>query len=259
MKRFLNVLAVAALIASPVMADTQAKWADGFQFFFDGVSKDTIQPMCPVVEYWEFMGADDLTDLTQAGVNSGALTAQAGLGGWGRITTGGADDDDVDVATALNFKASEGCGIEVRLANNDIDKVAFNIGFSDATGEAADLIAVMYATATYTTTATDAAVFVWDPDATTDYLHAICVKANTDQTAIDTTTAIVDAAFHTYRLEINPDGDCSFFYDGAHIGTTATGITTTTALCAYIGVINHGEAAANTVDIDYIRVWQNSR
>lgn len=238
----------------------RSKYENGYQRFFESSTGETFDVMAPVKIIDDFVGeaVDTTNDYVFAAVNSGAITTVAATGGMARITTGAADNDDADLATELVYKASKGCSVEARIAQNDADGTAFNFGFSDAKGEAADLIAVTYSGTTLTSTATDCAVFFQDPDATTDLIRAVAVDTDVDGTVRSTATAPVDAAFHTYRVDINSDGDVSFWFDGAHLSTESAAITITVALCVYIAVINR-EEAANTLDIDYIRAWAWSR
>jgi hypothetical protein len=212
----------------------------------------------PVVLFDDFTGValDATNDWTVAGVNSGTCAINEALGGTARITTGAADDDDVDVASAIMWQAAKNCCMEVRFRTNDESGTAFNVGFTDAKGEAADTLPLMFATATLTSTASNCAMFFHDPDATTDVIRCVAVKADVDGTATSTGTAAADGTYNTYGIYINSSGDCQFWLDGEYIYTEATGITTTTLLCAYVGLINR-EGSANTADIDYIKVWQD--
>jgi len=157
----------------------------------------------------DFLGVavNTTNDWTFAAVNSGAIARTAGAGGIARITTGAADDDDADLATPLNYLPSKGCSLEVRFATNDAAGTGFNVGFSDATGEAADLIAITYSGTTLTSTASDFAGFFHDADATTDAIRAVAVKADADGTVYDSGSVAVNATYNVYRVDINQDGD----------------------------------------------------
>jgi hypothetical protein len=235
-------------------------WRNGLLEYLNSSTKSVVDVIAPVSIFNDFLGpaVDTTNDLTFAAVNSGAIARTAGAGGIARITTGAADDDDADLATPLNFLASKGCSLEVRLAPNDVAGTAFNVGFSDATGEAADLIAITYSGTTLTSTASDFAGFFHDADATTDVIRTVAVKGDTDGTVTSTGVAAADATYATYRVDINPSGDVSYFLNGKHIATEDAAITTTAPLCAYVAVINR-EGAANTLDVDYIRAWAWSR
>jgi hypothetical protein len=229
---------------------------NGFARVFDPTTGETLQVLAPFAHLDDFSNKTvDLTNgYTVAGVNSGTAAISVGLGGICRITTGAADDDDVDLATDLIFKASSRLILEARFAQNDIAATAFNVGFSDATGEAADLIAVTYATASLTTTASDCALFFADSDATSNVIRAVTCKNNTDGTVLSTGIAPVNGTFHIYRVELDADGNAAFYMDGALVGTQASGVTASTALCAYVGCINR-EGSANTFDLDYLKIW----
>jgi len=226
--------------------------------FYDASTHETIDVISHIKIFDDFTGVavDATNDWNSSIVNSSTFLVVAGAaGGVGRITTGALDDDDHDVATPLVFKAANACCMEARITTADIANTAMFIGFSDAITTAVDLIPITYATTTLTTTAANAAGFFTDKDATTNRLMACTVKANTDGTLIEAGDLPVDAAYHIYRVEIDALGNVYFYYDGALVGTQLLGITTSTALCAIVSLINR-EGSANTLDIDYIRVWQ---
>lgn len=230
---------------------------NGFPRVFDPSTGETLQVLAPVAHLDDFTrkAVDSTNMYTVAGVNSGTVAISAAvLGGVARFTTGGADDDDVDMATDLIFKAANRLILEARFAQNDIAATAFALGFSDAQGEAADTIAVTFATTSVTTTASDCAVFFADSDATSNVIRAVTCKADTDGTVLSSGIAPVNGTFHIYRIELDADGNAAFYLDGALVGTQTAGITASTALCGYVGVINR-EGAANTFDLDYLRIW----
>jgi len=238
----------------------KSRWRGGMQEFFDYTTGETVEVNAPYKIYDDFLGLaiDNTNDWTVAAVNAGTATINAAVGGHMRLTTGIADNDDVEVASLLTFEASKHCVCEARIAQNDVTKTSFNFGFADATGYAVDLLACDYAIATLTSTAPDCAVWFQDSDATTPLYRCVAVANNVDGTvtAVPAATASpVIAEFHTYRVEINSSGDCSFFFDGDFVYTESAGITTTDDLCVYLGFINR-EGAANTLDVDYIRAWQ---
>lgn len=250
------VLLALVISSACVLGATRSRWDTNTLVFYDDANQETVRSMNQVWFEDEFLGTalDATNDWTVAGVNSGTCAINAAIGGTARITTGAADDDDVDVATLLVWESSKRCCMEARIASGDADGVGWNVGFSDATGEAADLIAVTYTTSVLTTTASDFAGFFQDPDNGAN-VYGLSVAANTDGTVIDTGTDQADGVYHIYRVEIDASGNVDYWVDGAHVGSQTTGITTTTDLCVYVAAINR-EAAANTVDIDYVRAWQ---
>ena len=239
----------------------RSKYEKGYLRFYESTTGETMDVMAPAKIIDDFVGeaVDTTNDYVFAAVNSGAITTVAATNGLARITTGAADDDDADFASELVYLVSKGCTMEARIAQTDIDGTAINVGFSDATGEAADLIAVTFATATLTSTATDCAVFFQDPDATTNLIRAVAVATNVDGTVRSTGTTPVDTTYHTYKVVVNTDGSVEFWFDNAHVATEAAGAVAITAtLCMYIAIINR-EGFANTLDIDYVRCWAHGR
>lgn len=242
---------------------TKARWlskTSGALSYYESGRPAEVLPIAPVILYDDFIdkAVDQTSIWNVATVNSGAVAYNAQVNGAARITTGTADDDDMDMASGICFKAANACAVEIRLAAADVTAAAFCIGFSDAVSEAADKVALDFSNSgAYLSTATDAVCFVLDPDKTASATHAyMCsVKADTDGTPVDTGVVPVAATYNTYRLELDADGTAYGYIDGTLVGTIASAITTSTALCVYIGCINR-EAAANTWDVDYIRAWQ---
>jgi len=172
------------------------------------------------------------------------------------ITTGATDDDDHEFTSGLIFDPSKGLTAELYAALGDVDQSGWNFGFSDAITEAADKIACTYATATLTSNATNCAVFFSDKDATSNLVRAVAVNGGTDGTVIAASTAaLVDGAYHRYKVEIDPAGNCKFYYDDILSGTQAAGVATTATLCAYFALITR-ENAANTAALGYMHAWQ---
>uniref|UniRef100_A0A6H1ZUP2 Uncharacterized protein n=1 Tax=viral metagenome TaxID=1070528 RepID=A0A6H1ZUP2_9ZZZZ len=208
---------------------------------------------------------DSTNDYTVAGVNSGAATIT--VPHMMTLTTGAADDDDIDVAMGIEYYPAYNPVLEARFRIDDVDKTAINIGFSDATGEAADTIAMMYSGSTLTSTASNFAGFLHDAAATTKNLYAVSVNANTDGSVINSGSTPTDAKVYTVRVELRDNGttvDALFYVNTSGkeinpgedlIGIEPAAVARTTYLCPYFALINHGEAAANTLDIDYRKVW----
>ncbi len=218
---------------------------------------ESVTTLAPVVLDDDFIANALSTALwTVAGVNSGTCASSTGVGGLATITTGDADDDDVDVASEIVFNSGKACGCEARVRINDVSGTAFNFGFSDAKGEAADAIAATYSGTTLTSNATDCALFFHDPDATTDAFRTVAVSNDTDGT-VDTITSTSpgDADWHIYRVQSDTSGNVDFYFDGVSQGTANSGLRSAVNLCVYLGAINR-EATGNTVDVDYIRAWQ---
>jgi hypothetical protein len=176
------------------------------------------------------------------------------------LTTGGADDDDHEVASELVFNGTNFCVMEVRLRNDDVANSAVCVGFVDAIAYGADTLAVTDDSDALVTTAADAAVFFHDKDTTGDTWRAVCVDTNADGTEIDTGVTPVNGQLQTFRIAIDDNGYAYFWYaTGTGVLTylgadTTIGVTPGTALCAYVGYITR-EVAVNTLDVDYIRAW----
>lgn len=243
------------------MGKTKAQYKNGVLRYYDDTTLETVD-IKAAVKWWDDF--DNLlinvtNDYTSSVVNSSTFVRLAGSGGFGRITTGATILDDHDVSLGIDWSPVKQIGMEVRATTNDITNTAFNIGWSDAVTEAADAIAVTYATTVLTTNATNCAVFYADGAATSNLIRAVAVNADTDGTVFSTATAPVNGTFHIYRVEIDKDLTATFWFDGQLVGTQLLAVAASTLLCPYIGFITNGESAANTMDIDYFKVWQLER
>ena len=252
---------------------TKSRWEDSRLVFFDSAQPaELVSPVSPVYIYDDFT-APITADATDAAVYNSAVpwnfsivnaatlvdAADADAVGVATMTTGNADDDDCDLSTGLVFYATMAPSIEVRLANEDVDKLAHFIGFSDAITEAADTIAIMSGAVladNVASAATNAAGWLWDPDLTTDYLACVSVNADADGANYTTTTALTDGAWAIYRVDIDAAGNAYFYLNGSLIYTEALAVATTAPLCGTVQIINH-PGNTDSVNIDYIRIWGN--
>ena len=191
--------------------------------------------------------------------NSGTVAYSAASGGTALFTTDTGNDDELELTSGLCFMSNKAPIFEAKFAATDVLKGAFALGFSDATSETDDVIAIDFSNAgALVTTASDAALFVFDPDKTAGGTHVwLCaVKGDTDATPVDTGFVPVTGVAAIYRLELDDLGNVKGYINGNYVGTIATCITITDPLCTYVGTINR-ETEANTWTLDYIRAWQD--
>jgi hypothetical protein len=274
MKRFTfkQFIAVVFLFLFAVggWAQTTSEYRNGVLVFYDKGSDETIYPMARVKYYEEFTqtdtfggyvsGATPTSHLTFTGVNGAEFTIVSATDGESRMTTGSADDDNVELATELVWRASQSITAEARIKLSTT-ALGFNFGFSDAITEGADDLAfeVDVDGATGTSNASNAALIVSDGDQTSNLIRGIAVDSDTDGT-LTSSGISADTEWHLYRVEINTDGDVSFWVDGDHFYTAESAITLNAPLCVYMGAINRNSSAgASTMDVDYIWAWQKDR
>lgn len=182
-----------------------------------------------------------------------AINAQ--VGGVLRLTTGDSNAsqaaDAIQVNGDLNWKAANGgLTMTARVKISAIAAVQVNIGFTDQT--AALEMPITLSSTTYTTNATDAAVFVFDTNATTDTIRCMGVANDVDATHVDTGNAW-DTNWHVFRIDIDSSGNAKFYIDGAYVGTVASAVTASVALTPVFAARSLA-ANSKTLDVDYVRV-----
>ncbi len=224
-----------------------------------------------VVWYDDFDGKaiDNTNHYTVAGVNGGDATVT--VPHMMTVKTGGANNDDTEVAMGIEWYPSRNAIMEVRFRIDDVDETGINIGFADATGYSTDEIAMMYATATLTAAATNFVGILHDAAASTSNIYAVSINGGSAGDVIDSTSAPTDAKLYTVRIELVDNGttvDAVFYLNvngkaidpiNDYIGDELDAVARTTPLCPYIAIINHDEGAANDLDVDYLKVWQDRR
>jgi hypothetical protein len=112
---------------------------------------------------------------------------------------------------------------------------------------------------------TNGAAFVFDTDGTTDVWYCCAVNADTEGTpatftgsTYGATTAPVADTYANMRVELNSDGDATFYYNGEPVGFQAECLAhaSTDLLTPYVAVIAR-EGAAKVLTIDRITCWQD--
>ncbi len=234
-----------------------ASWVEpgGAAVFFDDFLYDTLS-------------ADWLATQTATGtawaVSATAGDPSAGHGGWISATTDNVDASaneigfGADGAPAAGFKAERaGNGMLVFEANiskpTAITTTWVNVGLSDDPTEGAAL-AMSLTTTTWTTTATDAAI--WGLFSTaTESTHFVgqTVDTNADGTHIVSGIAAAADTATRLRIELDSIGQAYFFQNDAFQGMVAVGTSPDVILTPYIGV--GGTTTTSTaLEVDYVLV-----
>ena len=189
------------------------------------------------------------------------------------LTSNAADNADNEFTMGLEWYGQYNAVFEARFRNDDCANTGINLGFTDSQNEAVDLIAMQVINANITSTASDAAVILIDGDADAVNICGVSVKAGADGALIDSAVVAALAAapkFYTGRVELRDNGtrtDALFYVNTSGneidpeediIGVEMDAVTRTNALCPYIGQLNH-QGAADTLNVDYIKVWQDRK
>jgi len=239
------------------VTNIKSRWRHGRLEFYDNVSGEVVDILSQVKVMDDFSGpaVDTVNDWNLTLVNFGTATA---VDSFMTLTTGVADDDNMELASDLIFSGTNHAIAECKLRNDDADKQAFFFGFTDAITAGADLIPIDYSNAgALVSTAANAAGFVSDSDQTTnaELLMCVGVQANTDVTPVTTGLTPTDGLLMRLRVEII-DTTAYYWVNNVFITSITSAVTAATPLCVYIGSINR-EGAVNTLDVDYIRAWCN--
>lgn len=243
-----------------MMLRSKSRFEDGVKITRDNLGR-IIRIDAPVVWGSDFYGAGSIGyPFLVSAVNGGTFagySAAAANGGWALVTTGAADDDDIDIASPLIFNAAKGMRLEARVAMRDIDKVVFNLGFTDTPlGEAADNLPVMHSGSTLTTNLTDGVILFSSSDTTINSIRAVSVANDVDSSLLGSGGVLpVDDEFVTVRMVINPKTYKARVYLNNVLMGETDALQATVNLAAYFG-LQTLNGAAEQAFIDYIWAWQ---
>jgi hypothetical protein len=195
---------------------------------------------------------------TDSGTTDAAVVA-GGIGGVLRLTSGDAGTglaaDQVQIVQALQWQASNGdlC-LETRFKISQITEAYAFIGFTDLAATLEAPVISAGSADTITTNASDAVGFMFDTRMTTDEWFMTGVKANTDATHASIGSAPVADTYAVFRIEVNADGDATFYYNGEVVGTVADAVTAGTDLTPTITIGKLSTTTSITADVDYVHV-----
>lgn len=226
--------------------------------FFDAQGAALWSASAPtaVADHFNAAAIDSRWSLNK-GSNGSTVNAAiaSGNAGYARMTTGAAAGttvavDGVSMGGPLEFEAEEAIEYTARVKVDNATLCMFFAGFTDVLPATTLELPFTLSVVTYTSNATNAVGFLWDPAATTDTLRLVGVKADTDATPVDTGKVIANATWINLWIRVKVDGTAQFFVNGAYVGQVADSVTVTTALCPVVAGISRS-AAARTIDVDY--------
>ncbi len=199
-----------------------------------------------------------------SGASDAAINAQAG--GVIRLTSGGSNTnmatDGVQVICAVPVQIQNGgVSVECRLhINTAITNSVVNFGLTDDTSTV-EMPATIGGGDAITTNAADAVVMCYDSAADTDQWFGIAVDSDTDDTG-NATLGVAPTAdtYQVLRIDFLDTGGAGieFFVDGTRRLALSgdAGVSPNVNLYAIVAV-DENSAAAQVVDVDYIKVVSN--
>ena len=211
-----------------------------------------------MVEFWEDFTRNNVTDLNETVVNTGAQDLTNKHGGWWRQVIGGNDADAVLLAGERMFEADEGFEINFEVA------VRSSVGLTTAcflglTDDPVESIAVIIENedGTLNSVASDAVGFLLDAEAASTGLtwQAAGVQNDVDNSLVALTEAADFAADTTQylRMELNPNdsGTVLFHIDGDLVATQTSYFRSGVLFCPAFNSDDRGTTFNLDVDFMY--------
>ena len=232
-----------------------ASWVEpqGAAFLFDDFVGDTLN-----TNLWL---ATETATGTPWAISATAGDPAAGHGGWASAQTDNVDAAAEELGAAASATAGQwradraGNGLLVFEASISIAGALtariLNAGLTDDPTEGA-AIAMSLSTVTWTTTASDAALWVFSSLATdNDNWVGQTVDTDVDGTHIASTVATAANTAQVMRIELDSAGGAYFYEGGQFQGAVSVGVTETVLLCPYVALASTTTTAAD-IELDYV-------
>lgn len=193
-----------------------------------------------------------------SGTASAALVATADKANGEANMHAGTDDNGYSLATLrLNHRGDLNALMVARIQVDAITSVKIEVGFGDDIDDAGYVNALD----TPSATADDAAVFVFDTDATVDEWHTFYVAAAGTPVATALGVAPVAATYETFLVALEGSGGRFLRFDANErliydSGWIASVITATDLLTPWLFVQARAGSADRILTADYMACWQ---
>ena len=202
---------------------------------------------------------------THADADTGVVVLESdGLSGIAQLTTPNAtDNDSICLTTATMFDVALMAPIvaEIRVRFADLDTKEFFFGFSDLNSDTHSLEGVLLhgATTTITLTASDLVGFLFSSELDDDEdWHGVynggTLTGETTSTSIDLDSDAVAGEFQVLRLQLDPNGDVSWWINGDRKQFKEKAVSTTTDLACQVVLEEKGTGSNETADLDYFLI-----
>lgn len=150
--------------------------------------------------------------------------------------------------------------VEFHFQIDVITTIAINAGLTDAVTEASAALPFTISGTTVSDTASNAAMFCFDTEQTTDRWYIVNTKANAEG---GTLLSALEAPFAPatnirVRVRLDSTGKAWYYFNEKPVGVVKPNATTAaTALVPYFGIRNNS-AAAHIATLRYVRLWEDA-
>lgn len=203
---------------------------------------------------------DILQDAWDVAISAGCSVAIVeAQNGTVELTTVTGDNFFATLSRALTYSALGACGIEARIALDDITLCQIEVGFNDAKSEVQGRMVddVDQTGGLPTPICVNGAAIVFDPtDSTIQNLCGVGVIASTGSVN-DLGIALVNGISMRLRVQLDVLGNAYYYLNGALIATELLAITPGTLLTPWMTISNKAGAIGRVHTIDYVKWWQN--
>lgn len=242
------------------MATEQSQFGK-IELFEDFLGEEQILAADQTTGYKQAIGGFRVVGYGSEDTDAGVLLNESdpSLSGVGRVTSSATAGDVTALVTAKCFRPSlmAPMVLETRLQFPDLETKSCFIGFCDTNDNNETIPASITSTA-ITLTASSMVGFVHDNNATSiaNWYYVFNGGTTTGDTVSanqDSSITAVAAEYDILRVEVDADGTARWFINGVLKKTLAGALSTSTFVCAFVGVESEG-SAAEYMDVDYIYV-----
>lgn len=216
----------------------------------------------------DFLTFDVTTDwLLTEGTDAATISADTrgqGVGGVLRLTTGdtgtglAADTAQVKHRKRLWRAAYGNLTFQVRAKISQATDVYVYLGFTDVTADTLEAPIMSSGVGNgLTTNASNAVGFMVDTRMTADTIWCTGVRDDVDATAFNTGVTPTTDLYRILRIDLDTEGNATFYRDGHKVGYVAGAVEPNTALTPILTISKTTGASSVNLDIDYVNVYMN--
>ncbi len=240
---------------------TKSKYVGGNLTFFESTTFETVMPLAPVMFYDDFLGTDlnkdesgsngvwTHKDVSSAGDSTPLIAADVANGVARLPLDGGqseAQESGIYFGDQRPFVLNQGLIFEARVSLKVLPTSVAE--------------AVWGLAGNYNAVADTVAEGIWFKADGSGAILAESDDASEDSDDKSTGVTLVAAEWAVFRIDCREPDDIRFFIDGNSVATAQTfdaSDVPTLALQPYFHIAKASGSGVGTLDIDYVRVWQN--
>lgn len=201
----------------------------------------------------------EITTTADGGSAAVAAGESAGEHGIARLTSDTGDNEGIVLYLPQPIYPAYNPVVECKFRINSASSSKMAFGFADVTAVTSAANLGTYVGATPAVGGDNGALFIWDTDATNDYLYFVSQRAaGAEQSGTAYAGALVADTAYYLRVGLVDNNNtitAYFWLNGEQVGTLTNAVDGSVALYPAISVATATSGTAKHIEVDYLRIW----